>query len=126
MKRIAALALVGTLVLLVGVWCYFGHDDDPFTAKYRLIREGTTYEQAVTLLGPAKGQFHPGGSCGDHIYHWKSLDDGRSIAVTWNVAADLSQKSLLAKDHGSILSEQHDERYATPWWERFMTSVGLR
>jgi len=30
MKKIAALALVGALVLLVGAWCYFGQEEYAF------------------------------------------------------------------------------------------------
>jgi len=117
MKKLVAMVLVAAPVLLVGVWWYFGYDDDPFMAKYGLIREGATHEEAERLFGDLGMTF------GDRTYDWQSEDGAQSIAVTWNMRG-VSKKALLAKDGTVILSEQFGWR--RPWWERCLSMVGLR
>jgi hypothetical protein len=127
-----AVLVTAALFLLVAALCVVVRsnsdpDDDPFTAKYRLIQEGTTIEEAAQLLGPPFDDEHPGASMGDHIYYWKCPDGLRTIEVRWDLAEELSEKQLLAKDGTLISSEQFGAwRQPKPWWERFLTSVGLR
>jgi hypothetical protein len=118
MKKLVALVLVVALALVVGVSCRFGHEDDPFTAKYRLIREGMTHEEAVQLLGPADDEEHC--LAAYHSYCWKNPDDGREVWVTWDWRYRRLEKALV-EDETVILSES-----ARPWWQRLLTSVGLR
>jgi len=120
-KHWKAAALVASLALgavLGTVYLAFGQDDDAFTAKYRLLRKGTTHEQAVGLLGPADKELHH--SSGDQITFWYSPDLMRTIVVTWDASGELSEKMLL-KDGTVILSDP-----PRPWWERALTGIGLR
>jgi len=136
--KVAALALVATGAVL---YLTSGHED-AFTAKYRLIRAGTTHEEAIQQLGPSDYEFFPGVSCGDHIgpsdygfypggswgdytCYWKSQDGTRAIVVTWALTGELA-KQLVAKNGTVILSEAFEWPARTPWWERLLTRVGLR
>jgi hypothetical protein len=120
--KIAALALVGGLALLVGIWCYFGQDDDPFTAKYRLIQEGAPYDDVERLLGSWDAQLHLGGY---HTYYWES-PDSQTLVVTWDMQGNLRGKALVGTDGAVILSQEFERRRPRPWWERFLSRVGLR
>jgi len=118
MKKIAALAPVGALALLVGVWCYFGRHDDPFTAKYRLIQEGTTHEEAERFLGPSFDEYH----VGDDIYVWISEDGTHIMVVTWNAVGQLSEKRLVSMD-GTV---ELLHRPTDCWWQPLLARVGVR
>jgi len=124
MKKLVAVVLVAALPLLVGGWCYFGHEDDPFTAKYHRIRQGTTHEEAVRLLGPSDDDVHPGMSMGSHFYYWKSADRSRTIDLTWDLTGELYAKRMLAEDGTAVLSERY--YLQDTWWQRFLSRVGFR
>jgi hypothetical protein len=138
-SRWKLVALLATLGVVAGAVCLAvgsdddkSRDDDAFTAKYRLIRKGTTYEEAAELLGPSDDEFHLVMSPGDHIYDWNSPDGLRTIEATWDALGDLREKSLASKDGKVILSETFGWRFGSrrlrprPWWERLLTRVGLR
>jgi hypothetical protein len=127
--KITALALVGALALLAVVSGYFGREDDPFTAKYRQLQEGTTIEEAARLLGPPFDEEHPGMSMGDHTYYWKSEHGAQTIDATWDLTGQLFEKRLVAKDGTVILSDRWSPPWSSgsaSWWERFLSGVGLR
>jgi len=134
-RKLAALALVVVLGFLVGARCYFGRQDDPFTAKYRMIQSGTTYEEVVELLGPPDHEFHTGSpfSIGGlaeitnfHYYNWINRDDGRRLVVKCDAMHQVRLKSLLARDYNVISSQWFDTGgYSKPWWKRLLSMIGL-
>jgi hypothetical protein len=110
MKKIAALALLAALAVIVVVaWSYFGHEADPFTANYHLIQRGTTHEEAVRLLGPSADEYDPGASCGrigDHVSYWRSPDGEPIIQLAWDLAGVLIEKQLRAEDGTVVLFQK--------------------
>jgi hypothetical protein len=84
---IAALFLVLAGWFVVGPWLPAGKPADPFRAKYERVRAGMSLEEVTRLLGPPDGETNPGGSLGDHVYHWAD-EEGRLSVVTWNVVGE--------------------------------------
>jgi hypothetical protein len=96
--------------------------DDPLVAKYRLIHEGMTYEEAVQLLGLWVDECHPGITQGDHIYTWKNTEG--TLEVTWDAEYRLAEASVTTTD-GKVLSRNFkDERrqaYRRRSWKRWLS-----
>src|SRR5271165_1710844 len=116
----SAVGAVATLVAFYGARV----PEDAFAAKYHLIREGTTYEEAVALLGPADHEDYWSGWHHPHISYWKSPDSTEAIHMHWDFrTGELSAKWLLGAKDGAV-REVYD--WPKPWWERVLTSVGLR
>jgi hypothetical protein len=132
--RLLALVLVGVAALVVVaipliVINFTVDQDDPFTAKYRQIREWASYREAALLLGPPDRQRHFG-LFGDSHYVWKSEDGMRSIHVTVSpIAGQISGKCLGTRNGAVLLSEAWNLSWpppTKPWWERLLTTLGLR
>ena len=86
------LAVAGWFVL--GPWVPGGKPAAPFRAKYEQVRAGMSLQQVTKLLGPPDRESHPGGSFGDHVYHWMD-GEGRCIVVTWNVVGEYADKKFV-------------------------------
>jgi hypothetical protein len=114
---LVALGVVAAATLAV-TYVSYAHED-AFTAKYRLIRKGTTPEDAVRLLGPWHTHM---GSSSVLVYTWNSLDHRRAIDVTWNCADEVICKSLVDTRDGSVILSDPPHS----WWDRFLKRVGLR
>lgn len=117
MKKRLALAAVLTLAVVATATlaAFYGasaFEEDTFAAKYRLIQGGTTYEEAVALLGPSVSAY-PNTDCGYRTYFWKNQDGVAYIALTW------AGSELVAKALGVIGTEVVWES-PRPWWRRFL------
>jgi len=115
--------LTALALFIVAYFVFFHPDQDAFTAKYRMIGERMTPTEALQLLGPSYDAGSPN-PFGPYTYHWISEDGEKTIEVTWDLTSSPFEKRLLTRDNTAIFSE----RWPLPpsWWERFLSSVGLR
>jgi len=120
-------ALLGAIAALATFYLTSCQDEDEFTAKYRRIREGMTYKDALQLLGPDDRDSRlkwtkvrgPYNAC-----DWRSPDGSRVITVKWYRDGVLVEKRLKRMDGTLISAERFLPRDPPAWWE--WESVGLR
>jgi hypothetical protein len=89
-RRLAGCALLALLTLAAGAW-WFATPDRATRANYELIREGMSYTEVVSILGP------PDGDGVDDDYLWDRWD--AAVVVSFS-RHRVGYKHFMPKDWG--------------------------